>query len=142
MLLRTLYDGETDTSLQLSDKLSLIHLLLAQNSKFYYIPMANSDLQALMAAKNANEVKIKSSLRKPCSSRMPEVNSFMKIRRILHLVNTVLAANVLFLGNDIELNPGHVPEYQLNISKGLRFIDINIWTNFDCSATNTTYTFY
>ena len=109
----------------------LVYLLLAQNLKFYPELKGINDLQILMTAKDTSEVKIKTFSRKLRPCFQPETSSSIKLTRIVRLVNIMLTVSLLFLANDIELNPGPGPQLQPKVNKGLRFFHVNI-----CSQRN------
>ena len=104
----------------------LSYLLAVQLSNSRQNLANNKNLEALVIAKNTNQVVLNSTA---CSLKSSSKESFkmapaIKLTRAMRFFNITLAANLIFLSNDVALNPGPI---DLRVSSEGRGITIGQW---------------
>ena len=104
----------------------LSYLLAVQLSNSRQNLANNKNLEALVIAKDTNQAVINpnASSLKSNSKESFKMAPAIKFTRALRFVNIMLAANLIFLSNDVALNPGPI---DLRVSSHGRGIRIGQW---------------
>ena len=88
----------------------LSYLLAVQLSISRWNLANNKNLEALVIAKDTNQAEINpnvSSLKSSAKESF-KMAPALKLTRALRFINIILAANLIFLSNDVALNPGPI----------------------------------
>ena len=104
----------------------LSYLLAEQLSNSRQNLANNKNLEALVIAKDTNQVVINpnASSLKSSSKESFKMGPAIKLTRAMRFFNIMLAANLIFLSNDVALNPGLI---DLRVSSEGRGITIGQW---------------